>query len=242
MADDRIHGDAPTGIDPYSPFVVEEGRRAGSGRPLSLRGYGLALSGLVFLGFVVMGACANLFSDVRFLMIVLDNYLPLTIGSFVVAIVGIVMMGRARASQSVVLAGVGYAIFVLSFGFASSTALIGYTGETISSAFLATAGITATFACLGVAFPRIFERIQGGLFAALLGLIVVEIVMMFMGVDQSWIDFAVIVVFCGFIAYDFHRAMEDEPTLVNAIFNACNLFLDIINVFLRVLSIFGRRN
>ena len=33
-----------------------------------------------------------------------------------------------------------------------------------------------------------------------------------------------------------------EPTLVNAVFAASNLFLDIINVFLRVLAIFGRRD
>lgn len=78
--------------------------------------------------------------------------------------------------------------------------------------------------------------------AALLGLIIVQLVMMFMGVQQTWVDFVVIVVFCGFIAYDFHRASVDTPTLVNAVYYSSELFLDIINVFIRVLSIFGRRN
>lgn len=74
------------------------------------------------------------------------------------------------------------------------------------------------------------------------GLIIVQLVMMFMGVQQTLVDFAVIVVFCGFIAYDFHRASVDTPTLVNAVYYSSELFLDIINVFIRVLPIFGRRN
>lgn len=94
----------------------------------------------------------------------------------------------------------------------------------------------------GSALSALFAKIQGELTAALLGLIIVQLVMMFMGVQQTWVDFAVIVVFCGFIAYDFHRASVDIPTLVNAVYYSSELFLDIINVFIRVLSIFGRRN
>lgn len=241
MAENRNPFDAQGGIEPYSPFVVEE-RSAGSGKPLSLRGYTLALTGLVFVGFLVMGACASLFGDTRVLLLLLDHYLTVTIVSLVASIAGIVMMGRARSSQSVGLSLAGYALFVLSFGFTTSTILLMYSAQTISTAFLATAGLTATFACLGIAFPRAFAKIQGILGMSLLALIVVQVVMGLMGVSQTGIDLLVIVVFCGFIGYDFYRAMQDEPTLVNAVYNASNLFLDIINVFVRVLSIFGRRD
>lgn len=241
MAWNETPNDARGGIEPYSPFVTEE-RPAGSGRPLSLRLYGLTLSALVFAGFAVMGFCASLFGNVEFLLAVSKSFGLLTILSFVGAFAGIFMMSAAKKSQSVGLSLAGYAVFILAFGFMTSTVLLSYTAQTISTAFLATAGIVAVFACLGIAFPHFFERIQGVLFAALLGLIVVQVVMMFIGTNQTIIDFAVIVVFCGFIGYDFHRAMEDEPTLVNAVFNASNLFLDIINVFVRVLSIFGRNN
>ena len=241
MAGNQAPIDKRDGIEPYSPFVTEE-RREGSGVPLSLRGYTLALTGLVFLGFVVMGACASLFGNVSFLLAVMDSFLLLTVLSFAGSIAGVVMMGSARKSQRVGLSLAGYALFVASFGFMTSTILLMYTAQTISTAFIATAGIVVVFACLGVAFPRVFERIQGVLGVSLLALIVVHLVMSFMGVYQTWIDVAVIVVFCGFIGYDFHRAMNDEPTLVNAAFNASQLFLDIINVFIRVLSIFGRQN
>ena len=74
---------------------------------------------------------------------------------------------------------------------------------------------------------------------ALLALLVVQLVMMFMGVDQTWLDIAIVVVFCGFIGYDMHQATLVETTLPNAVFMACNLFLDIMNVFMRLLNIFG---
>ncbi|WP_307739626.1 Bax inhibitor-1 family protein [uncultured Parolsenella sp.] len=243
MAGDQFGNQAGGGIEPYSPFVEQRQReQASGGRPLSLRAYSLTLTGLVLAGFLVMGFCASLFGNVGFLMNVVYNYMLYTIVSFVASIAGIVMMGRALKSKSVALSLAGYALFVASFGFTASLALLGYDMQTISTAFLATAGIVVVFACLGVAFPAVFQRAVGVLSVALLALILVQVVMLFMGVDQTWVDFAVIVVFCGFIGYDFHQAMYMEPTLVNAVFAASNLFLDIINVFLRVLAIFGRRD
>lgn len=228
------------GIEPLEHVRAEAS--AGDGRRLSLRGYSLALTGFVLVGFLVMGGCASLFSSPAFLMGVVDHYLGIAVLSTVASIAGIVMMGSGKKRQAVGLSLAGYAVFVLSFGFTTSTILLSYTATTISTAFLATAGIVCVFACLGIALPRVFEKIQGVLTGALLALIVVQLAMLFLGVSQTWIDFVVIAVFCGFIGYDFHRAMYDEPTLVNAVYNASELFLDIINVFVRVLSILGNRD
>lgn len=229
------------GIEPYSPFSVE-GQRAGNGGRLSVRAYGLLLTALVLAGFLVMGACASLFSNVSFLLAVLDNYFAISAVSFIASIAGIIMMGRGKSAESVGLSLAGYILFVLSFGFTTSTIFLMYSAQTISTAFLATAGIVTVFACLGIAVPHVFEKISGVLGGCLLALIVVQIVMPFLAVDQTLIDFLVIVVFCGFIGYDFHKAMFDEPTVVNAVYNASELFLDIINVFIRVLSLLSRRD
>lgn len=241
MPNNQAPFDPQGGIEPYSPIVTEQ-QQVRDGKPISLRSYSLLLTGLVFVGFLVMGLCSSLFAYPYFLLTVANNYMLITILSLVGSIAGIVMMGKAKSSGSVGLSLAGYALFVLSFGFTTSTILLMYTAQTISSAFLATAGITVVFACLGVAFPRFFAKIQGILAISLLAIILVQFVTMFMGVEQTWIDFVVIVIFCGFIGFDFYRAMQDEPTVVNAVFNASNLFLDIINVFVRVLAIFGRRD
>lgn len=228
------------GVEPYSPFEAQQAKRPA--RQLSLRSYGLALTGLVLAGFLVMGLCASLFTSPAFIFTLMDHYFAISFGSAILSIVGIVMMSAARKNESVGLSLAGYAIFVLSFGFTAAAITLSYTSQTISTAFLATAGITAVFACLGIAFPNFFAKIQSILFGGLLAVLLVSVVMAFMGVYTTALDYVVILIFCGFIGWDFYKAMADEPTMVNAVYNASQLFLDIINVFVRVLSIVGRRN
>ena len=91
-------------------------------------------------------------------------------------------------------------------------------------------------------FPKFFQRVYGIGFGILLATILVEIVLMFMGVSQTITDLIVIVVFAGFIGYDTYVATTAPPTLPNAVLMASNLFVDIINVFLRILNILGRRD
>ncbi|MBT7579493.1 MAG: hypothetical protein HN633_12065, partial [Candidatus Marinimicrobia bacterium] len=48
-------------------------------------------------------------------------------------------------------------------------------------------------------------------------------------------------IFCGYIGYDWGRANQIPKTLDNAVDSAAALYMDIINLFLRVLRILGRR-
>lgn len=208
---------------------------------VSVRVYNLVLAGLILLGFVVMGAGVNLVATPAFQLWMYDNILLYLVGTLAGTIAGILLMSSAVKRQSVARSLVGYALFTCTFGLMTSIAVMNYDLPTINAAFTATAGITAVFGILGVAFPRVFQRMSGGLVVALFALMLVQIVMAFAGVDQTWLDLAVIVVFCGFIGYDMHQAAVAEPTLPNAVFMACNLFLDIMNVFIRLLDIFNNR-
>ena len=136
----------------------------------------------------------------------------------------------------------GLRIFASTFGLTASFGLANYDLPTINTAFIATAAITFVFGALGVTFPKFFQRVYGIGFGILLATILVEIVLMFMGVSQSITDLIVIVVFAGFIGYDTYVATTVPPTLPNAVLMASNLFVDIINVFLRILNILGRRD
>ena len=106
---------------------------------------------------------------------------------------------------------------------------------------MATAVITATFATLGFIRPDIFRRLYVVCFWGLTAMIIIELVMLLFGVHHTWQDWVVIAIFCGFIGYDFYNAANDEPTVDNAIIYACDIFLDIVNVFLRILNIAGER-
>lgn len=220
--------------------VVPVQTEAGAPR-IGARTYNLILAGLIFLGFCVMGLGVGVVTSPAFTAW-LDANAVLGLVLFIAGpIVGIVLMSGAVKRQSVVRSLIGYAVFVSTFGLFTATALAQYDLPTINTAFIATAAITVVFGVLGLAFPQVFQRIIGTLIVALVALCVVQVAMAFMGVDQSWLDIAVIVVFCGFIGYDMHQAAIVEPTLPNAVFMASNLFLDIVNVFIRVLDIVDNR-
>lgn len=217
--------------------------RSTSAAPISPRAYNLVLAGLIFVGFLVMWLGVRLVSSMGFLTWLATgaNFITFLVGSIGGTIGGIVLMGSAVKRQSVAASLLGYALFVCAFGLMCAIVVMNYDLPTINAAFLATAGITLVFGAAGLAFPRLFQRIFGVAFVALIGLIVVELVMSLLGMDQTWLDGAFVLVFCAFIGYDMHQAASVEPTLPNAVFNACNLFLDIMNVFLRLLDIFDRR-
>lgn len=210
-----------------------------AGRLIGPRAYNLIFSGLIFAGLSVMSLGFYLVKMPGFETWITVYVHPYMICSFVGIIAGIILMNVAVKRQAVVRSLIGFALFVGAFGATLSLLALVYDMEVINSALFATAVITVVFGALGVAFPRVFQRIVGVLSVSLLALLVVQMVTMFMGMDQMWLDIAVVVVFCGFIGYDMHAATSVAPTVPNAVFMACNLFLDIVNVFTRLVRILG---
>jgi FtsH-binding integral membrane protein len=51
----------------------------------------------------------------------------------------------------------------------------------------------------------------------------------------------VALIFCGYIGLDWHRAQQFPKTLNNAVDSAADIYLDVVNLFVRILSITGKR-
>lgn len=228
-------------LEQYESPIYTEQRQGPAPRLISRRLYNLVLTGLVLLSFAIMAACSQMTSTLEFWMFVQRNPLLFTLLTLVGSFGGIIVMNIARARENLSLGMIGYTVFTLTFGFTTSMVLSMYSLDTITAAFTATAGIMVVFGAAGIAFPRFFERLMPICALGLLAVIVVEFALMLFGVQQSLTDIAVIVLFCGFIGYDVHRASTATPTLSNAVWYAIELYLDIINVFLRLLQLFGRR-
>lgn len=228
-------------LEQYESPIYTEQRQGPAPRLISRRLYNLVLTGLVLLSFAIMAACSQMTSTLEFWMFVQRNPLLFTLLTLVGSFGGIIVMNIARARENLSLGMIGYTVFTLTFGFTTSMVLSMYSLDTITAAFTATAGIMVVFGAAGIAFPRFFERLMPVCALGLLAVIVVEFALMLFGVQQSLTDIAVIVLFCGFIGYDVHRASTAVPTLSNAVWYAIELYLDIINVFLRLLQLFGRR-
>jgi FtsH-binding integral membrane protein len=111
------------------------------------------------------------------------------------------------------------------------------------SALWQAAGVTSAFvaACgaYGYATRRDLSSWARTLFWALLALIAFGVVAIFVSIPNSHVIYAVagLGIFGGFMIYDFNRLRRASPD--GAVVIAVSIFLDIFNVFLLALSLFG---
>lgn len=81
------------------------------------------------------------------------------------------------------------------------------------------------------------KSIGGFLFWGLLGFIGVELLNNFvLHLPMKWFNYAGAVIFSLFIAHDWAKAITSERTLADAIDAAVGLYMDIINLFIRILA------
>jgi modulator of FtsH protease len=104
----------------------------------------------------------------------------------------------------------------------------------------ATALFIAAFGAAGYATRRDLSGLARGLFRALVGLLVFGVVLVFIDLPDGALIYAIVglVIFAGYTAFDFQRLRRSKD-LRSAPLLAASIFLDVINVFLLLLSIFG---
>ncbi len=147
-----------------------------------------------------------------------------------------------KKSDNPVVSFIGYNFVVVPFGLIINIVVSRYDPNIVLDAIKVTGLVTAGMMLLGSLFPRFFARIAGALTIALIVVILVELFQVFiLGIHQGWLDWAVALIFCGYIGYDWGRANRIPKTLDNAVDSAAALYMDIINLFIRVLRIMGRR-
>ncbi len=210
---------------------------------ISRRAYNLLTYGIVTLSFIVTwgmynfvegGGLGRVFANMNPILY-LVIYLAGSIG-------GIIIMSVGKSKQSVPLSIVGLLLFTFTFGGSLSIILTRYNIGTITNAFAITACVSGIFLIAGVTFPEVFSKIGRVLVIALIAIIITEIVAtMFFHVNQTIFDYLVILIFCGFLGYDSYRMSIDRPTVPNAIFYAADIYIDMVNILIRVLDILDRR-
>ncbi|MEL3892953.1 Bax inhibitor-1 family protein [Pseudomonas aeruginosa] len=118
----------------------------------------------------------------------------------------------------------------------------GHSQENIIAAVRVTTLLTVSMMVLGTLFPAFFKRIEAALFWALCITIVVELLQIFVfDVKLGVMDWIVAAIFCGYVGVDWGRANQIERTVDNAVDSAASLYLDIINLFVRVLEIISKK-
>lgn len=161
------------------------------------------------------------------------------IGYFASCFFGIYLFQK---SSNPVVSFIGYNFVVVPFGLIINMVVSQYDPELVTEAIRITGLVTIAMMCLGTLFPAFFQKISGALTIALLLVIVVELIEVFIfNTHHGILDWIVVLIFCGYIGYDWGRANQIPKTLDNAIDSAAALYMDIINLFLRILRILGRK-
>lgn len=167
----------------------------------------------------------------------IEHSILLLIGYFICCIMGSIIYTK---SDNPLISFIGYNLLVLPVGFVLNTILWTYTGSVISEAVLITGIVTLVMMSLSVAFPNVFMKIGRTLGIVLLITIVGEIISLICGYHGLLFDWIVALIFCGYIGVDWARANNGPRTADAAVDAAAGIYMDIINLFLRLLSILAR--
>ena len=135
----------------------------------------------------------------------------------------------------------GFMGLAAAMGLLLTSLLTMYDLASIQKAFTLTGVVFLAMVILSTAFPQFFLSIGRGLGIALLVTIVVEVVaaLIFRSAIQ-WTDYVVVLIFCGYTGYDWARAQQFPKTLDNAVDSAADIYVDVVNLFIRILMIIAR--
>ena len=207
---------------------------ATDGTQLSVRTYNLVIGLITLYGILANVLICYVIKDKLNDM----NPILFIVGYFVLGISGILI---SSFSKNAGISFLGYNLVILPVGAVVSMVVSTYVkSDSIGQVYQAivyTAIITFVMIVLSIIFPNFFSRIGGFLFMCLIGLIVAEITALFLfpGTQNifSWLG---AILFALYIGHDHWKAQQFPKTLDNAVDSALDLYLDIINLFLRVLS------
>ena len=156
----------------------------------------------------------------------------------------------AVKKNNAILAGVLFAVYSYLTGVTFSILFMAFTTTSITSIFLLTAALFGIMAIYGLATKKDLTSIGSICFMGLIGIILATVVNMFF-LRNSMFDTIIsavgVLVFVGLTAYDTQKIKKmvaysnDGNVLTLALMGAFELYLDFINLFLKLLSLFGKR-
>ena len=213
--------------------------QSAEGDSLSVRSYNLALTGLLTYGFLVNAVMVyylaypiqSLMAGMGFWGLLLLYLLPVIAGTII-----------AFTSKNPFISFVGYNLVVIPIGLMLATFIPNLPVEIVTKAMILTAMVTVTMVLLAVIRPTFFLGLGRTLFVSLLVGMIVELVAMLMGYRGTLFDWFFVLLFSGYIGYDVAKSQAYPKTLDNAVDSALDIYIDVIYLFIRLLSILSKRN
>ncbi len=169
-------------------------------------------------------------------------YWLIFIAEIAIALILGVKIYKMKASTAKIL----YITYALLTGLTFGCLFIMFQVASIIYIFLATALIFGIFAIIGETTKIDLSKLGIYLLMALIAVIILEIINMFVMSNTLNMTTCIIgiIIFMGYIAYDMQnitKLAEHTADDNSAIYGAFQLYLDFINLFIRLLELFGNR-
>ena len=208
----------------------------GPNKIISASKFNLIIGGCLLWGFVFNVIIITFFSQWALSL----NYWLVLIGYFISCFAGVMIYSK---SDKPFISFIGYNLIVLPIGILLTYFLYGVNATIVLQAIVTTGAVTLIMMIASTIYPSFFIKIGNTLSIALLSVIVVELILVFFfNANPSIMDWGVALIFCGYIGYDWAIANQKVKTADNAVDGAAALYMDIINLFIRIVSILSRKD
>ncbi len=223
--------------------------------PVVAKAYLSGVFGWMFLALGITAITSWLFaSSPQLLSLMYDVKGGMTILGWIVMLAPlgfVIWMSRGYNQMSASKLALLFVVFSILMGMSLSFIFLTYTGASIATTFLITAGMFGFMAILGYTTKTDLTKFGSIMIMGVVGLFIAMFVNMFMhssGLDYI-ISFIGVLVFTGLTAYDVQKLKRigagmvegAEGTRKMTIMGALTLYLDFINLFLFLLRFCGNR-
>lgn len=228
--------------------AIDSGLRDHMNAVYGMMAVAVALTGLVSWAFGTSPALLGMVMDADTGSMRLLGWVALFSPLLIILAMG---MGAGAMSKSV-MQFLLYGLATL-MGVSLSTIFVVYTGASIASTFLVSAGAFAGLSFYGYTTKRDLSAMGAFLVMGLIGLILASIVNLFLqsGAMGFALNVAGIVIFSGLTAWDTqkikqiyleHRGSASAEDIGKAaVWGALSLYLDFVNLFLHLLKLMGQK-
>jgi uncharacterized protein len=239
---------------PRAAGAVDQGLRAYMLRVYNYMGCGILLTGIVayltYSAAVVRGTDAGGFALTGFGQLLYGS--PLKWVVMLAPLASVMFLSVRISKMSVGAAQFCFWLFSAVMGLSLSSIFLLYTGQSITRVFIVTAGAFAALSIYGYTTRRDLSAWGTFLIMGVVGIILASLVNLWL--QSNSLQFALstigVLVFAGLTAYDTQRIKDVYYEVVGdvtaaskaAIMGALSLYLDFINMFIMLLSLFGRRS
>lgn len=166
---------------------------------------------------------------------------------FIAELITVVVLSARIMKMSKNGAIFGFLLYSFITGLTFSSIFVLFKMSSIMFVFLITAILFLVFALIGYFTKTDLTKLGSILFMGLLGIILASLLNLIFKSESFDLVLIIlgIIIFIGYIAYDINKVkrlegMVDEDKL--AIIGALDLYLDFLNLFIRLIQIFGKSN